>query len=515
LEAFEQLSLPGRLPLIYGSLLIEAVRRQEWVEKMKRDSAALAEEIAGYQEEEQRRRRKWAKTMNDVIRVDPVETKALGVEVNLQGQDGGWPHVSREDLDEYLKSLGGVEGMEEVMESLEHAIKEMDRPTRQQVKRAKTFKNGSIHEAGFGKGSLLLRGEDETKVLREVNSKLEEELKGQKSRVRKLEDLLHRQSQVGRLSIAGGLPGQTLEPSTPPAIPSPRAPEDLSRRSSFTARRFSNQASDEKQMARRILQLEMQLSAEKEARSNLEKAMQSKEDTHEEHRREVEEAVSTKNDIMKNMEAQQKEFAQERKNLNGELTMAKERLEELEDELDRLLGSRDNERTGIDEKMQSLLNEIDQTRRDAAEEVRQADERTRDHEAALTAHQENENERRALLVGVLTHLSPGHKASGDHAELIAQLEDIAQRFADRAKELEQAVAVAKSDNESLQSVIDTQKADLDQLKAQLEAEEARSAQLGDSLTQEQSKSASTKKELEEERKHLKELREKFAAGETG
>ena len=210
--AMDQVSLVARIPFSYGSLLIEAVRRHEWVEKMKRDSSALAEELAGYQDEEQRRRKRWLKAMNNIL-PDSAEGRVLGVEINLQGEENNWPDVTRQDVDDYIKALQTTDGMKEVAESLTQMVRELDRPTRQQVKRAKTFKMGSVHEAGFGKASLMLRGEDEMRVLKEANTKLEDESKSHKSRIRKLEDLLHRQSHVGRLSLING------SPSSQPAGP--------------------------------------------------------------------------------------------------------------------------------------------------------------------------------------------------------------------------------------------------------------------------------------------------------
>lgn len=61
-------------------------------------------------------------------------------------------------------------------------------------------------------------------MLKEANSKLEEVLKGSKGRVRRLKDLLHRQSHVGQLSIASGFqPYGSQAPSspTPDGLPSP------------------------------------------------------------------------------------------------------------------------------------------------------------------------------------------------------------------------------------------------------------------------------------------------------
>ncbi|KAF1982295.1 putative autophagy-related protein 11, partial [Aulographum hederae CBS 113979] len=511
LEAYDQLALPFRLPKAYGSLLVEAVRRQEWVEKMKRDSSALAEEIAGYQEEEQRRRKKWVKSVNDVVRAENAESKTLGVEINLQGEDQIWPDVTRADLEDYLKILRATEGMDIVVDELSQMIKEIDRPTRQQVKRVKAFKAGSVHEAGFGRGSLMLRGEDEMKVLREVNSKLEEELRGQKSRVRKLEDLVHRQSHIGRL-----IPGQIGEPTTPTGMPSPSVNDDLSRRSSFSSRRFSShQATDEKVMARRIVQLEAELMNEKTLRAAMEKDASTKADGDAENRRQIEEANSTKKDLMENMEAQQREFADERRALNDELRQCKMKLEEVEDELDRILGSRDNERTGTDDKMHSLVAEIDQIRAEAAEEVQKALDQVNETQSALDAQRQIEADKMVAVAGLFSHLSADQTPPEDHSELITQLEDLTRRSAEQVRDLEQAVASVKAENTTLQSTLDQKDNDIVSATSNLQEKETEITKLQENIDVEQAKISAINAELEEERGHLASLRAKFADGETG
>ena len=79
----------------------------------------------------------------------------------------------------------------------------------------------------------------------------------------------------------------------------------------------------------------------------------------------IEEAALTKKDLMENMEAQQREFATERRHLEQELAECKERVEELENELERLMGSRGDERTGVDTRIVTLEEEIVRLKEDA------------------------------------------------------------------------------------------------------------------------------------------------------
>jgi len=514
--AFELISLVSRLPYIYGTLLVEAVRRHEWADKMQKDTSSLAEEMATFQEEEERRRKKWLKPIADVVNLDVVQGSSLGFELNVQPEKSKWPVVMREDLLEYLKILQGLEGQDTEAEALSQAIRDLDRPTKQQVKRAKNFKMGSVHEPAFGKGSqLMLRGDDELRVLKEANAKLEDEVKGSKSRVRRLEDLLHRQTHVSRLSIGGGPPSFGPQSPADPSTPTLEAPMsgpyvDHSRRSSISSRRYStNQGQDDK---RRVVRLEQELATEKEARGNLEKEAQNRKEEHDELRRQAEEAVSTKEEIMENMKAQQREFANERRSLEQEIRSCKGKIEEAEDELDRVLGSRDQERTGVDTKIQELVSEVEKTRREAAEQSERAAHQLDRLHSELNKRKEAETQYTESLSAAFNSLSPNSAVPEDHGTLVSQIEDLALRSFNHHQELQQAVAMAKTENENARARAKEHESDL---KSRLAKEEAETASLREQLESAKAKTASITSELEEERGHLHSLREKFAEGETG
>ncbi|KAF2852890.1 Taz1-interactin-like proteing factor 1 [Plenodomus tracheiphilus IPT5] len=513
-SAFELISLVGRLPYIYGTLLVEAVRRREWMERVEKDTSSLAEEMATFQEEEERRRKRWLKPIADVINIEAVSGGSIGFEMNVQPEKNIWPTVTREDLQDYLQILQGLEGQTSEAEALSQAIKDLDRPTKQQIKRAKNFKMGSVHEPAFGRASqLMVRGDDEMRVLKEANAKLEDELRGHKSRVRRLEDLLHRQNHVSRLSIGGAPPAFGL-PSDPPTptveTASPKPYEEMSRRSSVTSRRFSaNQGQEDK---RRVIRLEQELAAEKEARALLEKDAQARRDEDAEQQRRFEEAMSTKNNIMENMRAQQKEFADERRSLENEIQAFKTRIEEAEDELDRVLGSRDHERTGIDARLQELVHDLEKARQDAANHSREADERIAKLQAELDAHKETKKQELETLTTTFKHLSPDTAAPDSHSKLIAQLEDLALRSLDHQKELQQAVAIAKSENENTHARLEEQE---QELKSEVDKQEKARIQLQEQLDSQIATLGSITAELKDERNHLHDLRTKFAEGETG
>ncbi|KAF4550972.1 putative autophagy-related protein 11 [Elsinoe fawcettii] len=543
--AFATLNIVSRLPYVYGSLLVEAVRRKEWTEKMKRDTGTLAEEMATYQEEESRRRQRWLNSIDDVVRPELAKSKALGIEVNLQTETEQWPDVTRREIQEYIEQLAQLNYPDEVTQELSNALRVLDQPTKKQIKHAKAFRNGSMHEAAFGTASLALRGEDEFKVLRETNAKLEEEVRGQKSRVRKLEDLLHRQTTVSRVASGDVFVPQMELFSRPesPNIGGRRISEDLRPGSSRSRRTSSTQGGEEKRLARRIVMLEAEIQSQRELREGVEREAKEKAQAHERGREEIMEAESVKKDIMQNMEAQQREFVAERRGLEQELANARGRCEELEDELDRILGSRDAEKNGVEGRVKQLeeelkTKEVEKTKnveemrgnwlaeqgrskmleeqlRDAIAAKEEADVKIRRLQGQVENQKQLEQENMAALSAVHMHLSPGTETPEKYTPLVSALEDLARRSAAHVKDLAEAVALAKSENESLLSQHQAQTTELtEMMKKQSDAEDEL-ARVQEQKSSEAAKAESLSSQLDAERDQLKSLRSKFAEGETG
>jgi autophagy-related protein 11 len=536
-QAFTSLGMVSRLPAVYGALLVESVRRREWVAKMRRDTATLQEEVATYQDEEVKRRKRWASSVEDVVKPEALRSNVLGIDLTLQNEGGSWPMVTRDELQDYLNVLLEAYGQCAVTAEMDRAIKDLDMPTRKQIKHAKAFKNGSMHEAAFGDTSLLLRGDEQHKALREMNSRLEEELKGQKSRVRKLEDLLHRSSHIGRAGSGDMFTPQSSSTRdrvlTSPIVATPQPSEELSRASSVKhQRQTSAQVVEEKKLARRVVDLEAELQAAKDEAS-------SRKNSDAEAQKQVEEAVSTKKDLMQNMEAQQREFATERRSLEKDLAEAKERVEELEAELERLIGSRDDERTGLDTRMAAFQEEIARLKEDASghaaraateqdaraamerkleltENARsQAEMKVQRVQAEQEAKQEAEAEQLQQLATAHAHLTEDGEVPSGLAALSAALEELSRKSSAHAKDLEEAVAFAKSENESLWASNERQKNEL-AAAAERQAEvEDQARQTQERLSAEEAMTQSLKEQLQQEQEQLRMLRSKFAEGETG
>ena len=556
-QAFDLLNFVIRLPSVYGSLLVECVRRQEWSEKMTADSSSLVEEIATYKEEESRRRKKWDKDMDGTVDLESLDGMALGIEVNVQAQKQKWPKVSRDDITDYIERLKELGGVDEAFKELEELVKTLDTPSKQQARRAKAFKNGSVHEAAYGRTSLLLRGDDEVMLaIRSEKSKVEDKLKSAESRVRKLEDLLHRQSQMGQLSrpsSAAGFPAMTAptferHAATPVTIFSSalsKAREAPSRRSSTSSRRISmNIEPDEKGLAQRIASLEAELIAEKAQSARLEKNAAARINAEDLLKSQVREATSTKEDLLGNLEAQQREFDEYRRQLEDENGNLKIQLENLEDEFDRVVESREN----VD-KVHTLEEELERLRKDTVSEVQKAHGQTEfirndytiQREKTNRLERENqqqmqektqldanvkqlslqlenrdhvqEDQHRALRSALL-HLSRENKAPEDFGALVDTIEAVAEKSAAHLKDIKDAIAAARADNAALEARVKSQGDEIYDLRERLGSEERQVFTLREELQANRTECATLQSQLDFERSEHNKLKTKFTSGST-
>ena len=135
--------------------------------------------------------------------------------------------------------------------------------------------------------------------------------------------------------------------------------------------------------------------------------------------------------------------------------------------------------------------------------------------AELDRRNRADDEQKELLTGLYSSLSPGATVPGDSAGLVSELEGIVQRSVDQSKDLAQAVALARSENENLQAALDYQRAEVSSLATKLDSRESDIMRAQEELSAEKAMAASVAAQLEEERGHLKDLRDKFADGETG
>ena len=563
-QAMDVLSRVSQIPYIYASLLVEVVRRQEWTQKMMTDSSTLAEEMAMYRDEEEKKRKKWLKSMGKFLHQDALTSRAKGIEVSVQGQDQNAPNLSRDDISHFVSDLESAGGFEELLQELAELVKSLDAPTKQQARRTSAFRKGAITDSVFGRSSLLLRGDDElVQSLQNEKSKLEDRLKGSESRIRKLEDLLHRSSQMNR-PFPGSVPIPGLQVNQPsPALDrngslpganyatSPKRNELISRRSSVASHRTSlADGHEEINLAQRIVQLEADLANERKRNAKFEESALRQVTEQDELRAQVQDATSMKKDLMDNFDAQRHEFDAERRLLNDENRKLKLRIEEMEEDFDRVLGSHDNARAVFDERARTHEAEIEKVRKAALESARKAEDEIgnlqaiKDNqsnrlemletdlaqkiseisslEAAVSdlkrdakSKDEAQSEQQRALLSAHSALDPDAACSDTFETLIQDLELLAQKAADHQRVIQVALDSVQADNDALDARMKDQDKEISRLRERLAGEEQDTFTLREETTAQKARNAALKEELETERKALATLRSKVYSTETG
>ncbi|KAI9644929.1 oligomeric, coiled-coil, peripheral membrane protein [Ciborinia camelliae] len=547
-DALHLISMLDTLPVTYASFLAEAVRRSEWDEKVRSDSSTLANEMANFQEEETRRRRKWQKNIGANLWGEKSEKKVMALEVNLHGEEDHWPQASRQDLEEVLEVLRADNSQSPIVTDILKIISDLNNPTRQQSRRAKAFKAGSIHEAALGRSALLMRGDDDLlKNLQDEKSKVETKLKTAESRVRRLEDLLHRQTQISRTSTGNVFqipnnPSPDVHNAANP-LASPHLNDD-SRRSSISSRRFSaNRGEEEKAFQQKLLSLEAELIAERERASGLEKEVSAKDTSTSQLKSQLEEVNSMKQDLSENFKAQQRDFIEERKSLEDEIKRLKARLEEFEDEMDRYLGSRENEKSYVDDRVHTLQEELDRLRKDAAAEAQKAQgqvdflrndaklqretNETLERQMQILREEKKELMSRTIkaesaaedqlkaLQDIHLQLSPKLRMPQEFTALSGSLTNKSLSLVSELENTKRDCNLAKSQRDDAEVSISKLRTELMDYKEKFTIEENESRSLREELASEKAKFSALEAELADERLQLSSLRTKMADGETG
>ncbi|KAL8885469.1 MAG: hypothetical protein Q9215_006679 [Flavoplaca cf. flavocitrina] len=543
-HVFEILGAGTRLPFIYGLLLVECVQRLEWTEKITADSSSLVEEVATFKEEENQRRKKWIRDMGDVVNLTSLDEMSLGFDINVRIEKHHWPQLTRDDIHSYIKTLRELGGFEDAIKEVQAAFVTLDSPTKQQLRRAKAFKNGSIHDTTFGQKSLLLRADDDIlQTLKGEKIRMEDKLKSSESRIRKLEDLLHRQSQASRPSSSGNPFGIQAPPieryNTSPVIgfttSMAKPPEPASRRSSTSSRRISTYIdSEDKGLGKRIANLEAELSAEKIQSANLQKDAAARLDVEDNLKAQVREAVSTKEDLLGNLEAQQKEFDDERYLLEDENRKLKIRLEEAEDELDRVLGSRDHEARAhaLEEELQRIREEANldvrssraqnEALRTEHEALHEANSKLQDQHTKLNARFENvsvrlrdretvDSEHCAALRSALLQNDPDMVIQNDLRASAKAAEAAIRKQMLNMEELKELVKKAQTENVALESRLSNQNIEMQDLRDRLGNEEMEVFNTRESLAEYRQDLERTRTDLKQERSDHDELKAKQQA----
>lgn len=539
LATFDYLRLIQQVPYMYASFVVEAIKRREWFDKVKQDSSTLANEMALFQEEESKRRKKWHKSIGNAYGPESPapESEVPGLEVNLFGGDDQWPPMNRRDLEVFLGLLQTHKAEPEIVADVGKMVAEMNNPTRQQSKRIKAFKNGSVHEAALGRSGLLIRGDDDLlRSLQDDKSKLESKLKTAESRVRRLEDLLHRQTQASRPSLGNlfQMPTQQLSDRNDSTI-SVRSPQPLE------DRRKSVESTDVS--THRIQQLEAELSAEKERNLALEKDLNTRADLYKAIQGQMEDVNSTKKDLLENLEALKRESIEERKSFEEEIRRLQARLEDTEDEIEHFGKSRENEKTYLDEKIRALELEIERLAKEKHDETLKSEgqvnflrketrlqrETIETQERQLqTAQEQSQGLNKKLealgdvadmqstaLRDLWNLLSADEAVPSDVSDLIDGISAKASDVLAKVRRLDGDVSLLRAELDSAQNAVKSTKAENASLAERLAAEEMESIGLREALAEEKARVLALEGELTDGREQLSQLRLKISDGETG
>lgn len=525
MTTFDYLRLIHQLPYMYASFLAEAVRRREWYEKVRSDSSTLANTMALFQDEEIKRRRKWQKMVGSTYGRDKLDANAIGLEVNLLGEEDSWPALTRQDLESFLDSLRRYNAEPAIVDDVAKLVGEVNAPTKQQSKRIKAFKNGSIHEASLGISGLLMRGDDDlVRSLQDDKSKLENRIKTSDSRIRRLEDLLHRQSQASRPGLGNVFQVQNSDSTS--SIKSP-----------------IKQTDGTESLLQRITQLESELSAEKQRLAEVRKELDTHTAQENDMKDRIDEANSTKKDLLENMEALKREFIEERKSLEQEIKRLQARLEDTEDEIDHFGESREHEKASYDETVLALQAEIQRLeteRKDdgmrtqgqvdflrnesraqrerneiLAKQVQTLQDEAKERTSAFQEAIATNDARLSALHHIHGRIAPDKTAPQDADTLVESINATASDAISRLETAQDDAASLRLQLEDHQATTDGLNKELQAVSAKLAVEEKASTEMKATLDEEKARCQALEAEAEEGRQQLAGLRAQITDGETG
>lgn len=532
-ELFNILDFTIRLPSVYGLCLVEYVRRTEIAPNL----AAVHGDAASL-DLENKRRAQWVESTGEVLQfTDQVNTAFSNPSVTHDHRQG-LPKVTRQDIHQYLQHLSSLMSLKEALHEVQNAMRTLETVTKRPSAFATAFKNGSIHEAGTNRDMAAPPPiAQSVQALQREKSKADEKLRSAESRIRKLEDLLHRQSQMPRPPSANGFtlnhaPSFERQVTSPitnftSALSSAR-PLD-SRRSSTSSRRVSqNLDAEEKNLAQRILNLEAELMGQRDLVKELKKDKKARMNAEETVKQQALEAIATKEDLLVNMESQQREFDNERRLIRDENATLTARLEEAEDELDRALSNTEN-----DTKLNVLQEEVDQLRghihelesarrkefelhQDEVKGLQMTNKERLAHNTELddtlinlrVQQREQENTRshqQIALQATLQHLSGDSRVVNDDHELVMTLEGVAKAAASQRNEMLGMLEQLRNGKAAADATVESQRKELIKQQGLLEITQESASHLEEQRSAIQTENNDTRSEMQsllEEKENL-------------
>ncbi|KAK9470075.1 autophagy-related protein 11-domain-containing protein [Dipodascopsis tothii] len=334
------------LPGLYGAYLVECVRRREWAQQVKALTGDAAEEFASWRDDEERRRAKWRKRLGgglagmkdfaretvggaDASRI--ARSGVLEVEMNLVGDDDATPPVGRDDVLDYVAALRRLPGCEGVGQTVADQLKDVDQ---RRGRRERLFKSTLAADAEPKPAPPPDPG------LAAENRRLEDQVKSYVSRVRKLEDLLHRQYRAAGAGYAydvfsPGSPHLVRSPGGSPGAPggfSGGLPSAAGLSAHFAAAAGAGGDRDRAQLAHEVSDLKTEVARLREMLDEERLATRRLRQKVEDGERDVTEIETIKEDLLANLAAQEGEFITERKQLLSEISALRAKVDALEEE---------------------------------------------------------------------------------------------------------------------------------------------------------------------------------------
>lgn len=311
----EQRVVIGRaidIPFLFGIFMIELSRRTNFMKGLRIAVSNSAEVMATCCQEEEQRRIKFRKQYGS-FNLLKMKDDVPGIDVNLAGNnDEEEQEVTMQDLENYLaaiKSAGLVEEYQELRAEMQEKI------ASSKIAATRAFKSSPISV------SFEVTPDDSR-------------IKGYESRIRKLEDLLHREqyknlqnSTVIRDGNKASSPSRLIQTL-----------HDLEEQKGRDRELISRLEKEIDQLRSDVVAAHQEARATCESSPEQLKLKQDLETLHQElenrsleHKDELADANKIKEDLLANLSAQDAEFSEERKHLLAEIASLKEKLDKLED----------------------------------------------------------------------------------------------------------------------------------------------------------------------------------------
>lgn len=318
-------------------------------------------------------------------------------------------------------------------------------PSRRHGKRPKGFKFNSIHEASAGASSIFAqREEPEVHALRADKEALTQRVQGYESRIRKLEDLIHRARATSGNAV--GSPTPSNQHSFPDAPSSP-----------ISIRRISADTGGDRPMPARVVALEAELALERELTTKLQKEASMRAGTEKEMNERMSQADDTKRDLVANLEALDQQHIVERKEFQKEIDELRVKLEETYEEMDRMEEVRAEEgerKTFLEERMKGLEGELEILGGEVERLNAEKERVVQDLEKQL---EETRGGASAELQRVREELEQQQAKTAEEVRKVAEKEAALKTSEAENRKLVESIAALESQMKSMKDVLDTAK----------------------------------------------------------